>query len=309
MQITRGLANAQPEDRGCVVAIGNFDGLHLGHRVILQQLAARGRELGAAQAVLTFEPHPREFFSLPQAPARLMRLRDKAEMLEAEGVSRLVVLRFNTALAAWSAEQFVEQVLVAALGVRQVVVGNGFRFGQGRQGNIDMLVRAGQHHGFGVDAVSALEVNGERVSSTRIRAALAAGRLHEATALLGRNYQIAGRVVTGNHLGRKLGFPTANLRLQRRVVPMSGIFAARVHGATPEPWPAVASLGTRPTVGGGEILLEAHLFDYAGDLYGQRIAVEFVQRLRDEEHFPDLDALVRQMHKDALAARAILGAA
>ncbi len=308
MRLIRGLANARPADRGVVIAIGNFDGLHLGHQAILARVVQHSADLGVVPALLTFEPHPREFFSPQQAPARLMRLRDKLERLAACGIERVMVLRFCAALAAWPARRFVEEALVAALGARQVVVGEGFRFGRGREGDIGMLRALGLEHGFGVDTVAALEVAGERVSSTRIRAALSRGRMSEAATLLGRDYRISGRVVAGNKLGRQLGFATANLRLQRRVVPMSGIFAARVIGATDKPWPAVASLGTRPTVGGGEILLEAHLFDFEGDLYGRRIAVEFVERLRDEQHFPGLDAMVRQMHQDARAARAILGA-
>jgi riboflavin kinase/FMN adenylyltransferase len=307
MLIRRGDDPGRAADGGCAVAIGNFDGLHLGHQAILAVLQRRGLEAGLPAAVLTFEPHPREFFQPAQAPARLMRLRDKAEWLAGIGIAELRVLRFDAALVATDAERYIDRYLVRALGARQVVIGDDFRFGKDRGGDAALLTRAGAARGFGVDVVPALMIGGARASSTRIRAALATGDLVEARALLGRDYRICGRVMRGERLGTSLGFPTANIRLHRLVSPLDGIFAVRVSGAGPGPRPAVASVGTRPTVGGGERLLEVHVFDYDGDLYGRRLAVDFVARLRDEVHFPDLESLRQQMQRDARQARALLG--
>jgi len=308
MKIVRGLTNARPSDRGCVLAIGNFDGLHLGHEAILERLAARGREHGLPTAVLTFEPNPREFFDPANAPARLMRLRDKAARLAELGLDRLILLKFDERLRGWDGRSFVERVLVEALGIRHVVIGSAFRFGRGRTGTVDLLREAGQRHGFGVDEVDAVRIGGETVSSTRIRAALAAGDLDTARLLLGRDYRMTGRVMEGRRLGRTLGYATANLRLHRKVTPLSGVFAVRVEGAGEGRLPGVASVGTRPTVGGGEVLLEVHLFDWQGDLYGRYLGVDFVSKLREESKFENLEALVAQMHVDARAARAVLGA-
>jgi riboflavin kinase/FMN adenylyltransferase len=307
MLIRRGFEPGPDADRGCVVAIGNFDGLHLGHQAILAVLQQRGREAGLPAVVLTFEPHPREYFHPAAAPARLMRLRDKAEWLAGIGIAQLRVLRFDAALVAMDAVRYVERTLVQALGTRRVVIGKDFRFGKDRGGDAALLRHEGAARGFGVDVVPPLLVGGTPVSSTRIRAALAAGRLAEAKALLGREYRISGRVMRGERVGTRLGFPTANIRLHRLVSPLDGIFAVRVSGAGPGVLPAVASVGTRPTVGGGERLLEAHLFDFDGDLYGRRLAVDFVARLRDEVHFPDLESMRQQMLRDARQARALLG--
>ncbi len=307
MKIVRGLTNARPSDRGCVLAIGNFDGMHLGHEAIVEHLAARGRQHALPTAVLTFEPNPREFFDPANAPARLMRLRDKAARLAELGIDRLILLKFDDRLRSWDGTAFVERVLVEALGVRHVVIGSAFRFGKGRSGTVDLLRQLGLRHGYEVDEVGAVQVGDERVSSTRIRAALAAGDLATARLLLGRDYRMTGRVMEGRRLGRTLGYATANLRLHRRVSPLSGVFAVRVEGAAATPWPGVASVGTRPTVGGGEVLLEVHLFDWQGDLYGRYLGVDFVSKLREESKFENLDALVMQMHDDARAARALLG--
>jgi len=308
MKIVRGLTNARPSDRGCVLAIGNFDGMHLGHEAIVEHLAARGRQHGLPTAVLTFEPNPREFFDPANAPARLMRLRDKAARLAELKVDRLILLKFDERLRGWDGTTFAEHVLVDALGVRHVVIGSAFRFGKGRSGTVSLLRQLGLRDGYEVDEVGAVEVNGERVSSTRIRAALAAGDLDTARRLLGRDYRMTGRVMEGRRLGRTLGYATANLRLHRKVSPLSGVFAVRVEGAGAGPLPGVASIGTRPTVGGREVLLEVHLFDWQGDLYGRYLGVDFVSKLREELKFENLDALVMQMHEDARVARACLGA-
>jgi riboflavin kinase/FMN adenylyltransferase len=258
-------------------------------------------------AVLTFEPNPREYFVPDNAPARLMRLRDKAARLAELGVDRLILLKFDDQLRAWDGSTFVSRVLVNALGVRHVVIGSAFRFGKGRSGNVELLRQMGRHHGFQVDEVEAVQIDGERVSSTRVREALASGDLDTVRRLLGRDYRMSGRVMEGRRLGRTLGYATANLRLHRRKTPVAGVFAVRVHGIGDVARAGVASVGSRPTVGGGEILLEAHVFDWDGDLYGQYLGVDFVSKLREESKFPELDALVAQMHVDAGRARQLLG--
>jgi riboflavin kinase/FMN adenylyltransferase len=308
MLIRRGFEPCPDADPGRAVAIGNFDGVHLGHQAILAALGARGRESRLATAVVCFEPQPKEYFARDAAPVRLMRLRDKAERIAEAGVDELRVLRFDARLAGLAADEFIGRVLVDALKARQVVVGEDFRFGRERGGDVELLRRAGRAHGFGVDAVPPCVANGAPVSSTRVRAAIAAGRLDEARALLGRDYRISGRVTAGDALGRRLGFPTANLRLFRRASPVAGIYAVRVSGAGLSRHPGVASVGTRPTVGGTEWLLEAHLFDFAGTLYGERLDVDFIAWLRDEVHYDDVAAMTAQMHEDARKARELLAA-
>lgn len=294
---------------GSVVCIGAFDGLHQGHRALLRRTLARARASDLPAVALGFEPLPREFFATGASPPRLMLPRDKVRGMRAEGIDMVGLLRFDTALASMTAEDFVRRVLVDRLAAREVWVGPGFGFGRGRGGSIETLQALGAECGFVAGELAPVTVGGERVSSTRIRAALAAGEFAEAERLLGAPYAIGGRVVRGNQLGRTLGYPTANLRFWGKVPALRGIYATRVHGVAARPWPAVSSFGTRPTVGGKEPLLEAHLFDFDGDLYGRRIDVEFVARLRDEEAFQDLPALVAQMHRDAAQARALLEAA
>lgn len=291
--------------QGSVACIGAFDGLHLGHQALLGHAAARARALGVASVALSFEPLPREVFARP-APPRLMLSRQKVAALWELGIDLVGLLRFDAAFAAMSAETFARRVLVERLGVREVWVGPGFRFGSKRGGSLATLHRIGEACGFVAGEIAPVSVDGERVSSTRLRELLQAGDFAAAARLLGRAYTIAGRVVHGARLGRKLGFPTANLRYPK-VPPLRGIFAVRVHGVGDAPRPGVASFGTRPTVDGDEPLLEAHLFDFDGDLYGRCIEVEFVARLRDEQRFDDLPAMVEQMKRDAAQARAILG--
>ncbi len=306
MLIRRGDEPCRTAERGCVVAIGNFDGLHLGHQAILGRLMERGREERLPAAVLTFEPHPREYFSPESAPARLMRLRDKVEMLAALGIDELRVLRFGSRVSHWDAVMFIERMLVRAMGAKRVVIGEGFRFGRGRGGDVALLQNQGARRGFRVDEVPRFTVGGLTASSTLVREALAAGRMDEARAMLGRDYRMSGRVVPGASLGRKLGFPTANIRLHRRVSPVAGIFAVRVSGSALERQPGVASVGTRPAVGGTECLLEVHLFDFDRNLYRHRLDVDFVARLRDEIAYDDLGAMTEQMHRDAARARELL---
>jgi riboflavin kinase/FMN adenylyltransferase len=295
-----------PCPQGSVVCIGAFDGLHLGHRALVGRAVARARDLGVAAVAVSFEPLPREFFAGGDKPSRLMLPRAKAKGLFALGCDQVGLLRFNARLASMPAEDFVRELLVQRLAVREVWVGPGFRFGKGRTGDLSLLQSMGDELGFTAHAIEPVHLHGERVSSTRIRAALATGDFETATRLLGRAYAIGGHVVRGKQLGRTLGYPTANLRFGGKTPALRGIHATWVHGVGDAPWPSVSSFGTRPTVDGIEPLLEAHLFDFDGDLYGKRIEVEFVARLRDEERFPDLPALVAQMHHDDRQARDIL---
>lgn len=296
--------------QGSVVCIGAFDGLHLGHQALVRHAIARARASSVAAIAVSFEPLPREFFAPAAKPPRLSLPLAKAEGLRELGVDLIGLLRFDARLAAMSAEDFVREFLVGRLAAREVWVGPGFRFGKDRRGDIQTLRRlgaehSGGRHGFVADEIAPVQLDGERVSSSRIRTALAGGDFAAASGLLGRPYAIGGRVVHGRHLGRTLGYPTANLRFNK-VPPLSGIFASWVHGVGDRRRPSVASFGTRPTIQGTQPLLEAHLFDFDGDLYGRRIAVEFVAKLRDEVKFDGLPALVAQMHRDATQARQVL---
>ena len=291
---------------GSVACIGAFDGLHLGHRALVRHAAARARELDLPLAALSFEPLPREFFAAAAPPPRLMLPRARVDGLWSLGADVVGLLRFNSDFAAMTPEGFAARVLAGRLRAREVWVGPGFRYGSRRAGDLATLQASGAQLGFGAGEIEPVHLDGERVSSTRIRAALVAGDFAAAARLLGRPYAISGRVVRGRQLGRTLGYPTANLRFGGKVPALRGIYATRVHGIGDAPRPSVSSFGTRPTVDGVEPLLEAHLFDFAGDLYGRRIEVEFVARLRDEEKYPDLPTLVAQMDRDAAQARDIL---
>lgn len=291
--------------QGSVVCIGAFDGLHLGHRALVRHAATRARELALPAVALSFEPLPREFFSKALPPPRLTLARAKAQGLSALGSDGVGLLRFDARMAAMSAEDFVRRVLVGRLQAREVWIGPDFRFGNRRGGDLALLQRMGAGLGFVAREIALVTAQGERVSSTRIREALRNGDFTEAARLLGRPYAIGGRVVRGKQLGRTLGFPTANLRFPKTPA-LSGIYATWVHGVDERPWPSVSSFGTRPTVDGVEPLLEAHLFDFSGDLYGRHIEVEFVAKLREELKFPDLPSLTEQMQRDAEDARRIL---
>ena len=294
--------------RGSVVCIGAFDGLHLGHQALVGRAVERARVLDLPAVALSFEPLPRELFARGTPPPRLLSPRAKAEGLFELGIDQVGLLRFKARMAAMSAEDFVNEVLVRLVGAREVWVGPGFQFGKGRGGDLALLQRIGAQSDppFTASAIEPVLIDGERVSSTAIREAFQSGDFDHATRLLGRPYAISGRVVRGAQLGRTLGYPTANIRFAGKTPALSGIYATWVHGVGDEPIASVSSLGTRPTVHGTEPLLEAHLFDFHGDLYGRRIKVEFVAKLRDEEHFDDLPALTAQMHRDAEQARAIL---
>jgi riboflavin kinase/FMN adenylyltransferase len=294
---------------GSVVCIGAFDGVHLGHRAVLNHVRGQALSLGLTPVAVSFAPIPRAFFARGTAVPQLTSAREKVAALVSMGMQRVLLLRFAAALAAMSAEDFVARILVARLAAREVWVGEDFRFGHGRAGDLQLLQGLGKSAGFHAQAVARIDVDGDRVSSSRIRARLAAGDFDAAAHLLGRRFAIAGHVVRGQQLGRKLGYPTANLRLGARTAPIGGIFAVRVNGVGAQARPGVASLGVRPTVNGKEPLLEAHLFDFDGDLYGKRIEVEFVEKLREEEKFTDLSAMVQQIDRDAALARRILGVA
>jgi riboflavin kinase/FMN adenylyltransferase len=295
----------RPRVGGRVLAIGAFDGLHIGHRTILKQALAAARHGGDTLTMLSFEPTPAEFFARGAPPARLTCFRERFELLNELGVDELFCPHFR-ALSTLAHQRFVDDILVAALGVRRVIVGHDFRYGAGRLGTVDTLRTAGAAAGFDVSVVDAIHQDGERVSSTAIRAALEAGNLGIASRMLGRDYSMSGRVVHGLGLGHELGFPTANVNLKRRRAPVDGIFAVRVDGLGPRPRDGVASIGNRPTVGGGKTLLEVHLFDFDGDIYGEYICVRFLRRLRAEENFPTLAAMQTQMHADVAAAKAAL---
>lgn len=315
MELVRGLVNLRERHRGAIVTIGSFDGIHLGHQALIARARAHAARLGRATMMVSFEPLPREFLARDDPPARLTSLRERCRALAALGLDALCLLRFSEQLRSLSGEDFA-QLLAHDLGCAGIVVGHDFRFGRHGAASVGSLEREGAARGFAVDVVPPVLIDGERVSSSDVRSALAAGDFARAERLLGRRYSMRGRVVSGERLGRKLGYPTANLPLERRRSPVRGIFAVRVRGAgldghggaTARGWPGVASLGTRPTVGGVEPVLEAHLFDFEGDLYGRELEVEFAAKLRDEERFASLDALVEQMHRDAADARRLLAA-
>jgi len=284
---------------GTVLAIGNFDGVHLGHRALLERLTAKARELGLPAAVMSFEPHPRELFAPDQAPARLTALREKISLLDGHGVDQAYILHFTRQLAQLSAQEFIDDGLIRGLDVRHLVIGDDFRFGKGRVGDFAMLQAAGQAHGFGVEAMHTIEVDGERVSSSAVREALAAGNLEHAARLLGRPYSISGRVIHGNKVGRKIGFPTANIQLKRRRAPLSGVFAVSVSGLDKRHLPGAASLGVRPTLGAGlRPVLEVHLLDFDQQIYGSHVTVHFLHKLRDEAKYASFDELTAQIARD-----------
>lgn len=287
------------------LTVGNFDGVHLGHRAMIQRLRAAALRLRVPACVMTFEPHPREFFAPDQAPTRLTSLREKLVALDGLGVDRALVCRFDYDFARVTAEAFVERYLIDGLAVRWVLVGDDFRFGARRQGDAELLTAIGRKHGFEVERMSSVTVDGVRVSSTAVRERLAAGELNAASRLLGRAYSISGRVVRGDGIGRQLGFPTANVHMRHNRPPLAGIFVVEVVGASERTAPAVASLGVRPTVtDSGRAVLEVHLLDFVGDLYGRHLEVRFLRKLREEEKYPGLDALRAAIARDVDQARA-----
>jgi riboflavin kinase/FMN adenylyltransferase len=306
MELIRGHHNLRDRHRGCVLAIGNFDGVHRGHQAVLAQLATASRRSGLPAVLMLFEPQPREYLDPLNAPARLTRLGEKLTALADTPLDRVVCLRFDRAFAALSPQQFIDRLLVARLGAAVVVVGEDFRFGHQGAGDLALLRDAGRGHGFSVLACERFELDGQRVSSSRVRRALADGDLETVERLLGRPYRLRGRVTAGDRIGRELGFPTANLPLHRARTPLSGVYAVRVAGPGDALLPGVANIGSRPTVAGTQLRLEVHLLDFDSDLYGRKLTVEFVRKLRDERRFDSLDALRRQIGLDTAAARACL---
>ena len=307
MEVIRGWHNVRPEHHGCVATIGNFDGVHLGHRALIDQLAALGRERDAPTTLVTFEPQPLEFFAGENAPPRLTRLREKLIALHALPLDRVALLRFDARLCAMSPVEFVESFLVAGLGVRVVVAGGDFRFGHQGEGNFDLLLSLGERHGFEVVRRETCRVRGGRVSSSWIRDALANDELEIARELLGRPYTVSGRVAHGDRRGRTIGFPTMNIAIARRRPALRGVYAVRVAGLESRELDGVANLGTRPTVDGSGVVLEVHGFDWSGDAYGRCIDVGFVAKIRDERKFDSFEALKSQIGRDSARARELLG--
>ena len=289
-------------DSASVVAIGNFDGVHRAHQRLLQSLRTHSRVLSSEATVVTFEPHPQSYFQPDVVLARLSSAREKLELLQRYGVDRVIALRFNDQLAALSAEAFVKHYLVDVLAVSHVVVGYDFGFGAGRAGTAEQLEALGKDHGFGVTRVPAVILDGEEIGSTRIRLALRRGDLSLAERLLGRPYTLSGRVAYGDQRGRSWGFPTANLPLTRHNPPLRGVYAVEVEGAADRSLPGVANLGLRPTVGANRLLLEVHLIEFDGALYGKRLRVTFRKQIRTEKKFNSFDALQLQIRKDTDAA-------
>ncbi|WLI88073.1 bifunctional riboflavin kinase/FAD synthetase [Massilia sp. R2A-15] len=307
MKVFRGL----PNDRArapCALTIGNFDGVHRGHQALLARVRASASQLGLEAAVMTFEPHPREFFAaragdLSRAPQRIANLRDKLESLASAGIDRVIVEHFNAHFASMPPEEFTSRVLVEGLHVKWLMVGDDFCYGAKRAGTVAMLRQAGERHGFHVETLPTVMHGAERISSSAVRTALAGGDFEQSRHLLGHSYAISGHVIHGQKLGRTLGFPTLNLRVAHRPA-LSGIFVVRVHGLAAQPLPAVASIGIRPTVDdSGRVLLEVHLFDFDQSCYGKLVRVEFLEKIRNEEKYEDLAILTAAIDNDARHAR------
>ena len=303
MEVIRGIYNLQARHKACAVTIGNFDGVHHGHRLLISHLVAKGQELGVPTMLITFEPTPREYFKGEQVPARLTRFREKVRYLEQTGLDFVLCFPFNESTRSQTPEWVCEEFLHKALGVRYVVVGDDFRFGSGRGGDYAMLEEAGKRLGFAVSHLGTLTYEHERVSSPRVRQALAHGDFELAEQLLGREYAISGRVVYGRQLGRQLGVPTANIRLQRYRAALEGVYAVTVDGLD-RTYEGIANIGVRPTVDGRESLLEVHLFEFNEDIYGRLLTVTFKVKLRDEKAFDSIAELEEQIHRDIDEAKA-----
>lgn len=305
MRLLRGLHNLRPFPQGCVLTIGNFDGVHRGHQQVLANLKRQAQALGLPAVVMVFEPQPKEFFSADEAPARLTTLAEKLEHLASLDIDAVACMAFNPRFRSLSAQQFVDDVLVAGLNVKALIVGDDFRFGCDRSGDFDFLNQAGAQQGFSVTDTQTLQAEGQRVSSTLIRSHLQQGDLSGAAELLGRDFAISGRTAHGQKLGRQLGVPTANTLLKRAKVPLAGVFAVTVQSEGDKTiYQGVANIGLRPTVGGTRAVLETHLFDFSGDLYGKRLCVTFKQKIRDEKRFDGLDALTAAIQNDIQQAKA-----
>ncbi len=308
MKVIRGIPPSLPRTP-CALTIGNFDGVHLGHQSLLKQLHEVAQQQHLQTCLLTFEPHPKEFFDPKNAPTRILSLRDKLAALKETNIDLVVVEHFNANFAKKTAEEFVKDILVNGLNTKHIVIGDDFHYGSKRTGNIETLRVAGNQYGFNVHALDTIQDSQKnRISSTALRTALKKGSLAQAKELLGRPYMISGHVIHGKKLGRTLGFPTLNMalsgKLHQRPPAMTGIFVVQVHGLGKDPLPAVASLGYRPTVeDAGRVLLETHIFDFNQEVYGQVIQVEFLKKLRDEAKYSDLTSLQAAIESDAIAAR------
>jgi riboflavin kinase/FMN adenylyltransferase len=306
MRLIRGLNHLEPFPDGCVLTIGNFDGLHLGHQQVIDKLADKGRQLNLPTVAMVFEPQPLEYFLADHAPSRLTRLREKAIQFAKSPIDALLVLPFNRKLADYDAEQFISEILVKHLKVKHLVIGDDFHFGKARRGNFAMLQSKGLEFGFSVENSVSFELSGLRISSTLIRDALGDGQLAEAKRMLGREYSVCGRVAHGDKRGRQLGFPTANIEMLRRNTPMVGVFAVTMTGLDNKTYQGVANLGNRPTFdGGAKAVLETHLFNFSGDIYGRYVEVHFKAKIRDEIRFANFEALQAQIKLDVQTAQQI----
>ncbi len=304
MRLIRGLNHLEPLRDGCVLTIGNFDGLHLGHQRVIERVAEHGRRLRLPAVAMIFEPQPLEYFLGDHAPSRLTRLREKAIQFAKLPIDELLVLPFNRSLADYDAEQFIRDILIDKLNVKHLVIGDDFHFGKARRGNFALLQHRGAEYGFSVESTDSFELDGLRISSTLIRDALGEGDLAQAKLLLGRDYSVCGRVAHGDKRGRQLGFPTANIQMFRKNIPLVGVFAVTMTGLGERELHGVANLGNRPTVdGGAKAVLETHLFDFNRDIYGHYVEVHFKAKLRDETRFSSLDDLKAQIALDVEAAR------
>ncbi len=306
MHLIRGLTHLKPLQKGCVLSIGNFDGVHSGHKKVIAKLAMQGKAMNLPVVVMVFEPQPLEFFLGENAPSRLMRLREKVIQLKQLPIDKLLVVKFNQLIANYKAEDFITDFLVNKLNVKHLIIGDDFHFGKARCGNYAMLKEKGLEFGFQVEDTSPYYLDKHRVSSTRIRDALGIGDLSTAKHMLGRDYSVCGRVAHGNKRGRTIGFPTANILMFRKNTPITGVFAVTMTGINEQEIPGIANVGTRPTVeGGNRVILETHLFDFNKDIYGQYVEVHFKQKIRDEICFQSLDNLKMQIKKDIVIANRV----
>lgn len=303
MEIINGAHNIRSDHHGNVITMGNFDGVHRGHQQILADLRAKSASLGVPSTLITFEPQPREFFRGSEVPPRLTRLREKVQLLEATGLDRLLLLPFNERTAGTSPEWITNDLFHQLLGAKHVIVGDDFRFGRDRQGDFNLIKEMGAKLGYTVNDTTTVEHDGERISSTRVRQCLAAADFSLAEALLGHEYFIMGRVVYGRQLGRQLGVPTANIRLQRYRAALEGVYCVTVEGIDEQLHTGIANIGVRPTVDGKEPLLEVHVFNYSGNLYNELLTIRFKRKLRDEQAFDGIDALKAQIDRDIAEAK------
>jgi len=307
MRLIRGLSHLEPFEKGCVLTIGNFDGVHLGHKAVIQKLVEKGKALGLPVVIMIFEPQPLEYFLKDNEPPRLMRLREKVLAFAALPIDDLLIVRFNRDFANFDAVQFIDDILLKKLNVKHLVIGDDFHFGKARRGNFALLKDKGRIHDFSVEDTGSYQSAGLRVSSTLIRDALASGDLVQAERLLGRSYSVCGRVMHGDKRGRTIGFPTANIKMFRKNTPINGVFAVTMTGIDGLEFQGVANVGIRPTFGGGsKVILETHLFDFNQEIYGRYVEVHFIQKIRDEMRFGSLDELKRQIALDVLAAKSLL---